>query len=180
MVQKYFRAVAPARHVERTHVDGGAVFDPTGRYRYLLWRRYAVGPCVAFIMLNPSTADWGRDDPTIRRCVAFARSWGYGALEVVNLFAYRASSPAELIRVSDPVGPENERYLADAARRADLVVVGWGIHGSLGGRDALVVRLLDAKLYCLGTTQNGQPRHPLYLAATVMPVPWEKMPSCAS
>jgi hypothetical protein len=158
---------------------GGAVFDSSRLYRYALWRRWNVfGPRLAFVMLNPSTADAVRDDPTIRRCLAFARSWGFGSLEIVNLFAYRAVQPAELEKASDPVGPENDAYLLEAARRARLLVAGWGNHGALHGRDKAVMRLLDNDLYCLGTTQLGQPRHPLYVSASAAPEPWP--PTCAS
>ena len=103
----------------------GAEFDPTGAYRYSLWREWdARAPAVAFVMLNPSTADAARDDPTIRRCASFARSWGYGSLEVVNLFAYRASEPKRLRQTPDPIGPANDDYLVDAADRVQTVVVG--------------------------------------------------------
>jgi hypothetical protein len=148
----------------------GATFDPTGAYRYHLWREWdAARPAVTFIMLNPSSADAGRDDPTIRRCIGFARSWGYGRLEVVNLFAYRASSPRELFAASDPVGPVNEAYLA---RAAGDIVVAWGNHGTNAAeRASEVAAAEDAR--CLGLTALGQPRHPLYVAATVTPVRYD-------
>ncbi len=96
----------------------GADFDGTGAYRYSLWREWdSRRPIVAFVMLNPSTADAAKDDPTIRRCASFARSWGYGSLEVVNLFAYRASEPKRLRQTPDPIGPANDDYLVDAADR---------------------------------------------------------------
>ena len=98
---------------EGTYSRTGADFDPTGVYRYSLWREWdARAPAVAFVMLNPSTADAGKDDPTIRRCASFARSWGYGSLEVVNLFAYRASEPKRLRQTPDPIGPANDRLPA--------------------------------------------------------------------
>lgn len=113
-----------------------AVFDPAGRYRYSLRRRWdAAGARVAFVLLNPSTADGRRDDPTIRRCIGFAREWGFGGLEVVNLFACRSTHPGGLRSAQDPVGPENDRFLAAAWDRADRVIVAWGNHGALlGGR----------------------------------------------
>jgi len=148
---------------------GGALFDATGARRYRLWRRWAVtAPRVVFIMLNPSTADAARDDPTIRRCVGFARRWGFGSVEVVNLFAYRATRPAALRRVGDPVGRSNDTHILEAVRRARRVVAAWGDQGRLFGRDAEVIdRLRDvARLWCLGTTRLGCPRHPLYLRGT--------------
>ncbi|HEU5061422.1 MAG TPA: DUF1643 domain-containing protein [Kofleriaceae bacterium] len=143
----------------------GAVFDPSGRYRYRLTRRWAGrGAVVAFVMLNPSTADGERDDPTIRRCAGFARRWGFAAMTVVNVFALRATDPARLRRARDPVGPGNDGHIAGAAADADLVVLAWGNHGALRGRDREVVALLaGARPVCLGVTRGGQPRHPLYL-----------------
>ena len=146
----------------------GATFDCTGRYRYTLWRTWDTRlPRLAFVMLNPSTADHRVDDPTIRRCMGFAQSWGYGSLVVVNLFAFRTSSPALLARAPEPVGPQNDQYLRAARRRARDIVVAWGAHGSLHGRDRIVLDLLGRRrrrsLLCLGTTAHGHPRHPLYL-----------------
>jgi hypothetical protein len=149
----------------------GATFDDSGAYRYALWRRWQPGGLrVAFVMLNPSTADSSIDDPTIRRCIGFAKDWGYHALTVVNLFGFRTPSPRELAAASDPIGADNDRYLVRAAREASEVVVAWGIHGALRGRAATVVPMLERvatdKLVCLGRTLGGHPRHPLYLRKT--------------
>jgi hypothetical protein len=145
----------------------GAVFDAGGRYRYALTRRWAAGgAAVAFVLLNPSAADAERDDPTIRRCMGFARAWGCAALEVVNLFAWRATRPAMLRQAPDPVGLDNDAHLLRAARGAQRVVLAWGAHGDLGGRDAAVLALLERsgiRAHCLGVTLGGQPRHVLYL-----------------
>jgi len=142
-----------------------AVFDRTRRYRYLLRRRWAAGPTAVFVLLNPSTADDRRDDATIRRCIGFARRWGCGSLEVVNLFARRATRPADLMRAHDPVGPDNDRYLRAAARRSDHLIVGWGGHGTYLGRARAVEILMDGvrPVHCLGLTRTGEPRHPLRL-----------------
>jgi hypothetical protein len=132
-------------------------------YRYRLWRTWGDGPLLGWIMLNPSQADRHLDDPTLRRCVGFAQQWGYGGLEVVNLFAYRASQPGVLRQVVDPIGPQNDRYLRGLPDRVDAIVCAWGNGGALGGRDRLVRRLLgEYPLHCLGQTKSGQPRHPLY------------------
>lgn len=147
-----------------------ALIDPTGTYRYTLTREWepSLGRA-CFIMLNPSTADATKDDPTIRRCIAFARTWGYGGLEVVNLFAYRATSPADLWPLADPVGTENDAHIADAVRRCHIVVAAWGVHGEYRGRGAEVAsRVLG--LMCLGTTKGGHPRHPLYVRGDTLPV----------
>lgn len=145
-------------------MEAGAIVH--GPYRYRLWRRWADGARVVFVLLNPSTADAVVDDPTLGRCVGFARSWGMGGLDVVNLFAYRARNPAELRRVEDPVGPDNDRALELACEGADRVVLGWGNGGLLYGRGGDVWRRLGAR-ECLGWTRRGQPRHPLYVPSSM-------------
>ncbi len=129
---------------------------------------------MVFILLNPSTADEERNDPTIRRCIGFARAWQFGAVEVVNLFAYRATDARELLKVSDPVGEENNCFLVEAVERCSTVVVGWGIKGTLLGRGSQVLHLLAGRkdVYCLGITKNGQPRHPLYVKGDTVLVPF--------
>jgi hypothetical protein len=153
-------------------VTGGATFSADGRYRYRLWRRWDRSrPMVAFVMLNPSTADARRDDPTIRRCVAFARRWGYGGIEVVNLFALRATDPGELRVAKDPSGPGNARHVGRALAAASLVVLAWGAHRALRDPPTLARRLLSLRRpHCLGLTRSGEPRHPLYLRAGALPV----------
>lgn len=147
-----------------------ATICPSGLYRYDLGRRWGDGAMVAFLMLNPSTADATQDDPTIRRCVGFARSWGAGAIRVVNLWAYRATKPADLWgarELLDVVGPENDRHIRRAADEAERVVAAWGAHGHRDPkRVAAVLDLLgDRPLYCLGRTKGGDPRHPLMVRA---------------
>lgn len=155
-------------------LNQGATFDKTGRYRYALWREWDLrAPKVGFVMLNPSRADASVDDPTIRRCIGFARTWGFGGLEVVNLFAYRSTQPSELGQVADPIGAENDFYLISLQEHVEQIVLAWGNWGSLGGRDRAAITLLrDQPIYCLGVTQTGQPRHPLYLRRDVAPVPF--------
>lgn len=116
-------------------------------------------------MLNPSTADASRDDPTIRRCLAFSKAWGFGAMTVVNIFALRATDPARLARASDPVGPDNDQAILEGVDSAAMSVAAWGVHAGLRHRGAEVLDLLaDRPVHCLGTTQDGSPRHPLYMA----------------
>lgn len=153
-------------------MDQGAIFDRTGRYRYCLWREWdATLPVVAFVLLNPSTADASRDDPTIRRCLGFARTWGFGRLEVVNLFALRATDPSALRQAADPVGPRNDEHLRRTVRAADRVVAAWGNGGRLHGRGDQVMRWLDRPMV-LGWTKARQPRHPLYLRREVEVQGW--------
>jgi len=147
-------------------VERGAVFDDGGVYRYRLWRQWpGTGPTVVMVGLNPSTADAHRDDPTIRRCMGFARSWGCRRLEVVNLFAWRATRPAALRQAPEPVGPDNDRVLENLAGSADLLVACWGVHGGWQGRGQAVIDGLGGTWQCLGRTRDGHPRHPLYLRA---------------
>jgi len=167
----------------------GAAIDLTGSYRWRLWRQWGEGDgAVAFVMLNPSTADGTRDDPTIRRCVAFARAWGYARLEVVNLFAWRATDPRELGAVADPVGPENDRIMREVLSNVSLIVAAWGAGGRAPGRgrwaarDALrlrpneVLRLITEDLlrdcHALRLTTAGYPSHPLYLPRAASPFHW--------
>jgi len=122
-------------------------------------------------MLNPSTADERTDDPTIRRCIGFARDWGYGGVEIVNIFALRATDPRELRRAGDPIGRMNDVHMTRAAERSNAVVIAWGVHGTLLCRGAAALELLSprARLLALGWTLAGEPRHPLYLRRDVRP-----------
>jgi hypothetical protein len=144
-----------------------AVFSADGTYRYLLVRRWATGPpTMTFLMLNPSTATAAADDPTIRRCIGFARREGCSALAVVNLFGLRATDPRELSGHADPVGPANDRLIWETCEPGRLVVAAWGVFGRLAGRAETVTGLLAERgvdLMCLGVTKNGAPRHPLYV-----------------
>lgn len=121
-----------------------------------------------FVGLNPSTADETTDDPTLRRCIGFARDWGFGQLCMTNLFAWRETDPDRLPRPG-AVGPLNDRHLLRCASRAGEIVAAWGAHPAGNGRAAEVLRLLDGagkSLSCLGRTRDGSPRHPLYLRKT--------------
>ncbi len=146
-------------------MESGAIFDKSSHYRYLLWRSWSQLPKVGFVMLNPNQADATVNDPTIRRCIGFAQGWGYGGLEVVNLFAYRAKSPLLLKQIDDPIGKDNDRYLFTLKDRVETIVLAWGNWGTLRGRDRAVIARLNFQqtVYCLGITKTGQPRHPLYL-----------------
>ncbi|TNE38233.1 MAG: DUF1643 domain-containing protein [Alphaproteobacteria bacterium] len=164
--------------------ESGADFSPCGYYRYRLWRRWEEGPTVAFIMLNPSTADADRNDPTIERCHRRAVDMGFGGLEVVNLFGYRATSPKDLKAAARPIGPENDDAMLSAARAADMVICAWGSHGAHQNRHAEVVALLqahDVTPHVLSLTKGGLPGHPLYLSYSRQPFVWRGFtspPSC--
>ena len=140
------------------------------RYRYALWRTWdAQLPTVLFIGLNPSTADEKADDPTLIRCMRFARDWGYGGVCMANLFAYRATDPAAMKRAANPVGLANNRWLQRLAGEAGLVVAAWGNDGDYLNRAARV-RALLGPLHCLARNRSGQPAHPLYQRADTTPV----------
>lgn len=156
---------------------GHAVISPCGTYRYELnrvWDWDSARSVVGWIMLNPSVADAEHDDPTIRRCMGFARRWGHGGIVVRNLFALRATDPRQLRRHPDPVGPVNPAHLAQAVHDA-FTVCAWGSHpmaAAPGKRlvDGLLSAGVDVR--CLGTTRNGHPRHPLYVKGDADPIPY--------
>ena len=150
-----------------------AALSPCRNYRYALWRKWdAAKPDAMIIGLNPSTADETDDDPTVTRCIAYARSWGYGGLCIGNLFAFRATEPADLLLVVDPIGPENNEWLIKLARHAGVVVAAWGNHGSHSGRSEQIIQLIPA-LHYLKINKTGEPAHPLYLKADLRPKPLE-------
>lgn len=151
--------------------DRGAIISPCGRYRYNLWRVWDHDlPRVLWVMLNPSTADAEMDDPTIRKCVGFARRWGFGSIEVVNLFAWRCTDPRDLPGDESANGPDRDRYWLEAAGRANLTVAGWGAHVSYGPTIGKAMSTF-ADMDCLGFTASGQPRHPLMLGYATDKVP---------
>ena len=180
------------------YLEMGADISPDGRYRYLLWREWRgtgrhdtwrwlgandgegkpLGEPKAclFVMLNPSTADANVDDPTIRRCVGFAKAWGYDRLEVVNLFAYRATQPRDLLKLSyddDPVGPRNHDVVEKASWEAGKIVCAWGAHGGHLGQDETVLGWLRGAPFALGFTAARKPRHPLYAPSDATLVPMD-------
>jgi hypothetical protein len=152
----------------------GALFSPCGTWRYTLERGWDSGPACLFVMLNPSTADFQNDDPTVAKCQRYARRWGYGELLVANLFALRATDPRALYDHTDPVGPENDDWIQRLAADAALIVCAWGVHGAYRDRGLIVARALAAQhpLHTLAVTKDGHPGHPLYLPESRSPIPW--------
>jgi len=157
--------------------SSGAAFSPCRRWRYLLWRRWDESkPAANFLMLNPSTADEVRLDPTCSRARDYAERWGYGALIVTNVFAWRATEPKQLLAARDPVGKGNDRAIMRAAREAQIVVCAWGNHGGHLGRSTKVMEILKANgvpLHALRVNGTGEPAHPLYLPRRLRPMQWE-------
>jgi hypothetical protein len=150
-------------------MDKGAQLSPCRTWRYVLWRIWDPSlPIVTFVGLNPSTADETVDDHTIRRCIGFAKTWGYGGIYMINLFAFRATKPADLKKAADPIGPDNDRILRAYHETSDRTVACWGNDGVFMGRDRVVIALLG-DVYCLGTTKGGHPRHPARLRTDTKP-----------
>ena len=175
-----------------------AAFSDDGAYRYSLVRAWECDSGAAestsghlvVIGMNPSTADAARDDPTIRRCIDFARRWGHAELRVVNLFAYRSLTPAALRDAADPVGAGNDAAIAAAAAGAGRVLCAWGswsagatlaLRSLVEERVAAVLALLDGagvaadRVCCLARLaehRGGHPQHPLYARASTAPIPF--------
>lgn len=141
----------------------GAIIDKTRKYRYLLWRTWDDTKSYAsFILLNPSKANKNKSDLTVDKCLAFAQKWELGGIEIVNLFAYRSPKKEILKTISDPIGPENDRYILESVKNASLVVAGWGNDGLYLNRDQEVMNLVKDHciLYCLLKNKSGCPTHP--------------------
>lgn len=146
--------------------DGSAIISPCGQFRYFLKRQWGIANpprVITWVMLNPSTADANQDDPTIRKCIGFSRLWGFEGLAVVNLYAYRATDPKELRKAFYPVGPENDTYLR-LASAGGKVVVAWGCHAQKPrAKEVMEILKKSGDVYCLGRTQMGFPKHPLFV-----------------
>jgi hypothetical protein len=159
-------------------MEKGAIFSTCEQYRYRLWRHWGLGAPRAravFIMLNPSTADAEEDDPTIRKCIGFAERMGYAGIDVVNLYAYRATKPAELKRVGWPKGPDNDRHILEACRnnidREAICAWGTNARGNSRPMDVLdLIRAAGITPMALKVT-NGVPHHPLMLPYTCSKAP---------
>lgn len=149
-----------------------------GTYRYTLSRHWSDGDALVFVMLNPSTADATEDDPTIRRCMGFARREGYAGIVVVNLYAYRSTDPKALLTCGDAVGPENDTYLrlllTEQRRRGNPVLAAWGANARLDRVGHVLNLVPGVDWRCLGTTKQGAPKHPLYIKSDqpFVPYPW--------
>jgi len=148
-----------------------AAFSRCRNYRYSLSRSWSDGSDSAlFIGLNPSTADHRQDDPTIRRCVGFAKSWGFAAMEIVNLFAFRSPSPDDLYKQDDPIGPTNNRWISSAIKRNHMTLACWGNNGAFLDRAGYILSRYPG-LKALKLNASMQPTHPLYMKADMMPIP---------
>lgn len=169
-------------------MNRGAVFSSCGLYRYSLWRVWdPTRPRLLFVMLNPSTADAEKNDPTVERCQRRAVADGFGGVEVVNLFAFKATNPQDMIDSAeagiDIIGKENDCAIIEAAKRAGRVICAWGTYGSYQDRGRDVAFLMahygapniegGKELHALKLTMSGHPAHPLYLPNSLKPFVWE-------
>lgn len=175
------------------YIEKGASISPCGKYRFSLWREWrgthdrknwhwlgfrdgAGAECgqpktALFVMLNPSTADAEVDDPTIRRCVNFAKAWKFERLEVVNLYAYRATEPKDLFSAGDAAHHyKNQEYIEKAARDSGIIICAWGAHGDEYQAETVRGWMHSKDHFALGMTKGGKPRHPLYLRADATPM----------
>lgn len=151
--------------------EPSAILSPCRTYRYTLTRQWSGGAgTINFIGLNPSTADETQDDPTIRRCTGFAKSWGFARFVMLNLFAFRATDPKEMMRAADPVGPDNNAHIARHVAINDTVAA-WGNGGWYRGRGPFIHDIYP-QLMMLRLTGSGHPAHPLYLPKTLRPQAW--------
>lgn len=168
------------------------LFSPDRKYRYALWRRFEqpyemlteYSPTtmrdgyVMFIGLNPSTADENKDDPTLRRCIDFAKRWGYCELCMTNLFGFRATQPRDMLKTANPIGADNDITLLRVAKEAAMILCAWGGEGKFGGRDEVVADMLtrpyagQKDLMALRLISDGSPEHPLYIPAETKPIIW--------
>ena len=163
---------------QETLFDSGkkAIISDCGNYRYQLHRVWDNSkPKVLFLMLNPSTADEKEDDPTIRRCIAFSKSWGYGGLLVGNLFAFRATNPKIITKINDPIGSLNICHLAEMSNNVQSIICAWGnssIVSCLMKKFPNYMPLLavNKKLHYLELSNDGTPKHPLYLKGDLKPM----------
>ena len=147
-------------------MERSAVFSTDLQYRYRLSRRWAPGAALPLVLLNPSKAGAELDDPTTRRCIGFARRLGYGAIELVNLYAFIATNPEDLRRAGWPVGPDNDLHTEIACRGAPLAVCAWGTKAQGLARPVEVLRMLrgwGVKTMAFRIGAGGAPVHPLYL-----------------
>lgn len=166
----------------KSGITGTARISDCGLYRYILSRRWESlfsDDIIGWIMLNPSTATAETNDPTIRRCINFAKGWGCGGIDVVNLFSYRATRPADLEAKAadsfDVIGPSNDEAIMHMLLNRRIIIAAWGGHKIFEDRKRKVCKMasdIGVKLMCMGTTEDGSPKHPLYLPNDTVAIPY--------
>jgi hypothetical protein len=147
-----------------------AILSDDRKYRYVLSRIWdETKPFVMIVGLNPSTADETENDPTIIRCIEFSKSWGYGGVFMLNLFAFRATKPIDMKNSIDPIGMENDSYIKKYEQLCDKVVCAWGNDGAYKERSRFVLSNLKEPYY-IKLNKSGEPAHPLYLKGDSIPI----------
>lgn len=167
--------------ITRTHIKDDApsmaVYSDCERYRYALTRTWDTkGKRVLFVMLNPSKATEVQNDPTVERCERRARTLGFGAFQVTNIFAWRDTDPFQMRKAKDPIGPHNDTIIKEGAGWADQIIAAWGTHGAHLERGPHMETLLRAQgkpIYTLGLSKHGHPKHPLYISYSQQPMLWD-------
>jgi hypothetical protein len=147
-----------------------AILSADRKYRYVLSRIWDESkPTVMIIGLNPSTADEEKNDPTIIRCINFAKNWGYGGVYMLNLFGFRATQPKNMFNAENPIGDENDKYIVKYSKICDKVICAWGNDGSYKNRNKEVLYKIENSYY-LKLNKTGEPAHPLYLKDDLTPI----------
>ncbi|CAA6827015.1 MAG: Unknown protein [uncultured Sulfurovum sp.] len=150
-----------------------AILSEDREYRYILSRIWdKTKPMVMIIGLNPSTADETEDDPTIGRCISFSKSWGYGGVYMLNLFAFRATEPKDMFKALNPVGSENDNFIEIYSKKVDKIICAWGNDGVYKNRSYHIRKKFN-NLFYLKMNQTGEPSHPLYLKSDLLPQKWK-------
>ena len=166
--------------ITRTHqkndVASTATYSDCERYRYALTRIWKPKDGkITFVMLNPSTATEVQNDPTVERCERRARTLGFGAFRVCNIFAWRDTDPFKMKKAPEPIGVANDTAILEACDWADQIICAWGTHGAHLGRGPQVEQMMRGQpkpLFHLGLSKAGHPKHPLYIAYAQKPEPW--------
>ncbi len=151
-------------------INSDAIFSKDRLHRYVLIREWDLSkPSLMIISLNPSTADEKKNDPTVRRCIGFAKKWGFGKLLMTNIFAFRATIPKDLFNSKNPIGDKNNYWLKKLSKTTDKVVLAYGNHGRFKNRHEEILKMIN-NLYCIKKSKTGMPMHPLYLKYTKEPI----------
>ena len=150
-----------------------AILSKDRKYRYVLSRIWdETKPTVMIIGLNPSTADETENDPTIIRCIDFAKFWGYGGVYMLNLFGFRATKPKDMFNADEPIGQDNDKYIEEYSKICDKVICAWGNDGNHKNRSKEILSKIE-NTYYLKLNQTGEPAHPLYLKGDLIPIKFE-------
>lgn len=153
-----------------------ATYSDCEKYRYSLIRIWKPNKRrLVFVMLNPSTATEILNDPTVERCERRARKLDYGSIQVINIFAWRATDPKKMRVSKDPIGPDNDITILEACDWCDDIIAAWGSHGAHLKRGIQVEKILrnsSKPIFHLGLSKQGHPKHPLYISYSKKPERW--------